>query len=458
MALEFFCSICHLHHELPVLRSLPCGHTFCAPCIGRVIESGTGIDPETGRRRPLPLCPNCRAKFKASDPHPIYIDTSDPAASQAGPSTGASPRRPCHTDVVHRRIQLATQEVNRVGEDLRYQTVQKAVQEMEKVAELSDERRECLLTLVTAVAERWRGMLPMFSTIAAQRNEVIALKERLSTAEAQRDRAVAECKRANDIATRAVATTEQVNDALQQAKVENDVVKTRLEKLKEDHKEELEREQARMKGLYDSLNALKAKEVKQKAEIESLRAEARKHARQLREAAASQLISLEGDDDRPTENESQGLVVQPSRFQESLDEPAIWWLIGLTRSQAAYDLSGSQATVERLPMPGASRKRKGSEDDLVSLENERTRPTHRVPTPAARAAGNAVVSRLAPPQAPVFPSDWQLDRAQVKPADRQRPMKRSASAATLSPLALDHRGKPLKPVQVGTRKKFCRDS
>ncbi|KAI0369737.1 hypothetical protein BV20DRAFT_967391 [Pilatotrama ljubarskyi] len=398
-------------------------------------------DPATGRRRRFPLCPNCRAKFKPSDPHPIYIDTSDPAASQAGSSKDVpSPKKPappCHTDVVHRRIQLATQEVNRVGEDLRYQTVQKAVQEMEKVAELSDEKRECLLTLVTAVAARWRGMLPIFSTIANQRNEVLALKERLDAAEAQRDRAVAESRRADDIATRAVSMTEQVNHALQQAKGENEALKGRIEQLKQDHRKELEREQARLKGLYDSLNALKAKEAKQKAEIESLREEAKRHAAQLREAAESQLVSLEGEDGRPAGNQSQGLFVEPPHYQ------------------ASYDLSGSQATIERLP--GTSRKRKGSEDDLLLLEAERATASHRVPRPPAQ-AGSKAVSRLAVPQAPVFPSDWQLDRAQVKPADKQRPVKRTASAATLSPLALDHRGRPLKPVQVGSRKKFCRDS
>lgn len=121
-----------------------------------------------------------------------------------------------------------------------------------------------------------------------------------------------------------------------------------------------------------------------------------------------------------------------------------------------YAWSGSQATFERL---GPARKRKGSEDDLALLDIERASSGYEDdPPPRAAPEPRKRSSRSVAPKAPLFSSDWQLPSAQVKQKGVQRTLQRSASANVPPPLALDRNGKPLKPVAVGSRKRFRVDS
>ncbi|OJT03303.1 hypothetical protein TRAPUB_6081 [Trametes pubescens] len=326
-------------------------------------------------------------------------------------------------------MKTATRVINLVEHDLRHQTVQKAALEMEKVVELSDGQQECLLSLLATVATRWRGMLPVFSTVANQRNELLELQERQRRTERERDAAVTATSRAEQIATEAVRTTEQVHEALQAAKTEVETLQQASVRSNEAYKEDLAAKQKRIDWLFASLNAFKAKEAKQKAEIEELR-EKVQEATRLREAAESQLVDLEVDYEPVNE---QSLVVLPDD------------------SQAAFDLSGSQATFERLP--GTTRKRKGSEDDLAWCDAEQASDLDDQP-PRAAPTARKQMSKAAKPKAPLFQSDWHLPSGQVQPKGARRMLQRSTSANTSFPIALDQSGKPLKPVQVGSRKRM----
>ncbi|KAH9893212.1 hypothetical protein C8Q73DRAFT_696090 [Cubamyces lactineus] len=423
----FLCSICQDHYACDKLRCLPCGHTFCASCIDRCFQVATN-----NRRRTCP-CPTCRTSFRASDPHPIYLDAGD-SLSQAGPSNGQAGGRPCHTHVAHQRIQAAIREVNKIEKDLRHQTVQKAAQEIDKAAEFMDSEQDCLLDLVTAVAARWRGMLPTFAQLAEKRNEVLALKERLRETEAARKAAVSETAKAEEIAANAVHTTEVVHKALGETKGEMEALRSKLERLEESHKAELDAKQQVLSRLHDTLKALKDKESKQKEEIERLRKEVQCNAELVREARQIQ---------------SQGIPPEPD---VALDDQAFI----SPESQTSYSQwVGSEATYERVPV-NASRKRKGSEDELVVLGDDEELPDeaqhrrHRVSsTSLPKRSAGLPVSRAAAPQPPTFTSDWGLERPQ------QKKLKGSNAPITPTfPIVLDRKGRPLKIVQVGSNRKF----
>lgn len=102
-------------------------------------------------------------------------------------------------------------------------------------------------------------MLPVFSTVADQRNQLLAQQERQRRTERERDTAVAATSRAEQIATEAVRTTEQVHGALQAAKTEVETLQRTVERTIEAYKEELAAKQERIDRLFTSLNALKAK-------------------------------------------------------------------------------------------------------------------------------------------------------------------------------------------------------
>ncbi|OSD05346.1 hypothetical protein PYCCODRAFT_1432505 [Trametes coccinea BRFM310] len=414
----YLCSICQDHHSLEHLRCLPCGHTYCATCIQCCLRS----------HRSFP-CPSCRRPFKERDPHPIYVDTGD--FDSQPESSNSNRSQPCHTVIVHQRIQRATEEVKRVEHDLRRQTVQKAAQEIDKIAELSDGKQDCLLDLLTAVAARWRGMLPVLSQIAEQRSEIMALKDRLKATEVARDEAIAQSAKAEEIAASAVQTTEFVHRALGEVKTEVVRLGNRIEDLQLTHKRELDDKEKVLSRLYDTLKALKEKEAKQKQEIEKLREQAKASAELQIERAASQLHNLDTDGYMLTGLDERGA----QELQIDNIEPRF------------SRLEGSQATFERVSA-NSSRKRKGSEDDLFVLE-ENERPgddVTRHPVGTSQSKRRAVSSRSAEASAPTFKSDWEWRNLAAND--------KAKTSTPALPLKLDRMGRPLKPVLCGSRMKF----
>ncbi|KAI0630810.1 hypothetical protein C8Q77DRAFT_1135342 [Trametes polyzona] len=428
----FSCSICQELYRLEKLRCLPCGHTFCDECVTRLVEVSRQDARSRARARPpLPTCPSCRKPFKSSDPHPIYIDLADPESQDAAPAPA-----PCHAEVVHTRIQRATEEVELVERDPRYQTVQKAVRGVENVAALFEGQQECLLGLLSAVAARWRGMSTAHES---QKRELAKVREQLMKVEDERDGAVAATSRAEKIAMEAVQTTEHAHKAFRDSQSEVAALRDQVERLKREHQKELDDKRERLKRLFASLDALKEKEAKQKKEIERLRAEAEESAELLRSSAAEQLISLEVEDDFD---------------QQGSGAPS-------EGAQRTYDMSGSQATFERLPDPGASRKRKGSEEDLpvndAGWESEREEATSRAYHGPPQQQHHKRVLKPAVPKPSAFTSDWKLSSEQLKLKGAPRTLQRCASATSF-PIKMDPSGKPLKPVHAGSRKRLRKDT
>ena len=119
--------------EDSVLRLNDTGHTNCATCLGRYLQT-------TKATRGTYPCPHCRKPFKANQPHQLFLEEAE-SSTQAG---GRSGEGVCHTDPFHRQVASAMREATRLEHDQRRQTVQKAAKEMQKVTELMS-GRDCLL-------------------------------------------------------------------------------------------------------------------------------------------------------------------------------------------------------------------------------------------------------------------------------------------------------------------------
>ncbi|KAI0641953.1 hypothetical protein C8Q79DRAFT_264345 [Trametes meyenii] len=414
----FLCSICHDQYRAERLRCLPCGHTFCAACIKSFVEINARAENNRRRAASKFACPSCREPFREKDPHPVYLDTEDPNS----PEDESAPQQ-CHPDAVHRRVEVALREVKRVEDDLRHQTVQRAAQEIEKVAELSGDGPECMLGLLAAVAGRWRGMLSLFTTIAEERNEVIRLKAQLRETEAARDAAVGATSRVEQATARVLETAEKAHQALATAREETRTKQKLIEQMELAHQEVLKEKDEKISSFFDRLNALKKREGEQKREIEKLRAEARSNADRIRDLTASQPAFLDIDESGPSSSKA-----------------------GPSSERMDIVLEDSQATFERIPT--SSHKRRGSEDDLVVLDpgmpsqydSPPPSPIPERPEPSARTTA---------PRPPVFNTDWNFSR----PKNNGK-AKVPAPPNPSCPIALDRRGKPLKPVQSGSRKRL----
>ncbi|KAI0675533.1 hypothetical protein C8Q78DRAFT_1074548 [Trametes maxima] len=320
-------------------------------------------------------------------------------------------------------MEVALREVKRVENDLRHQTVQRAAQEIERVVELNGDGPECMLGLLTAVAGRWRGMLTLFTTIAEERNEVMRLRAQLRDTQTERDAAVDETSRVERATAGVIEAAEKAHQALAAAKEEARTKQKLIEEMELAHREVLKEKDEKISRFFDRLNALKKREGEQKKEIEKLRAEARSNADRIRDLTASQPSYMEGCE------------VDLPDFEA-----------GPSTERMDIVLEDSQAAFERIPP--LSRKRKGSEDDLVVLDPG-IPSQYDSPPPSPISKRPQPPARTTVPRQPVFNTDWNFPRPKNN-GKAKVPTPPNPSC----PIALDRHGKPLKPVQSGSRKRF----
>ncbi|KAI0694562.1 hypothetical protein C8T65DRAFT_833403 [Cerioporus squamosus] len=297
---------------------------------------------------------------------------------------------------------------------------------MEKVTELMS-GRDCLLGLLAAVAARWRGMLPLFNTIAKQRADIALLRRQLQEAKE-------EAKTAERVAEDAVMEAEKTLPTLRSTQRELREAKIRLNQLEQTmvtradkHKAELEDKSQEVSRLHDQLRALKAQELKQKQEIRKLREEAKPRTRHLQIAA------------------SRDTKYFADRSQSELE------LLAPTSNR----VSGYFQALEHTRHTPRKRKRSEDEDESLSSDFDPD-PMLCMRNSSSPQAKDAPVLQRAPPvvKALSFASDWQLPSQQVKRSkSSSRVLQRPASSTNPFGLQLDAKGKPLAPVQTGSRRR-----
>ncbi|RDX54055.1 hypothetical protein OH76DRAFT_1060029 [Lentinus brumalis] len=411
------CSICQDIHAIADIRSLPCGHTYCATCIPAYLAA-------TRATRGKYPCPQCRAPFKNSEPHPIFLDHGD-SASQAG---GRSAEPVCHSGPFHRQVASALREVTRVEEDQRAQTVQRAAQEMEKVTELMS-GRDCLLGLLTAVAARWRGILPLFSTIAKQRADIAHLRGQLQEAREQTKRAERVAEEAVKEAEKTLPTLQSTQKELLEAKITLQQLKKTMISQADEHKTELEANKQHVSRLHDQLHALKL----------HVRHNNKEEIRKLREEAKPKICHLQAAASRETK-------ALANRTQSELE----------VLSPRTNRISAHSQVSEYTSSTMRKRKRSRDDDELLSSDEDPDSLLYITHTLSPRAKDAPAPQRPPPVVKPLsFSADpWQLPSQQVnRSKSGSRALQRPASSTNPLGLLLDAKGKPLAPVQTGSRRR-----
>ncbi|TFK81558.1 hypothetical protein K466DRAFT_667046 [Polyporus arcularius HHB13444] len=254
---EYLCIICLGNYAIADLRSLPCGHTICAPC----------IESYKTPKRDEYNCPCCSAPFEAYQPHRIFLVNGDIDTQDATESSGTV----CHIRAFHLKVASAIREVRSVEDDRGPHTVQRAAETLEKVAGLED-GGDCLLgLLLSTVAGNWRGMLPLFSTNAAQLKKIADLRAQLKEAETN-------VTKAEQTADKALGASEQLLPTLQETNTRLATLEEDMVRQSERHMAELAQRVEAMKTLHDQLHVLEARERKHKAIIQKLRQETKAQA------------------------------------------------------------------------------------------------------------------------------------------------------------------------------------
>ncbi|PIL24764.1 hypothetical protein GSI_12650 [Ganoderma sinense ZZ0214-1] len=380
-------------------------------------------------------CPQCRAKFKATQLHSIFLDLADSASQPQHPVASGSSQPACHSEGLHCQVAKALRHVNEVEEDQRFPTVQRAAKEMEGVCELmdSDKRRDCMLDLLTAVAAQWRGMLPVFTSLSEQRAELSKLKNELHKAKKKIASAEETARQAIESSERTMPTLRKTQEERDLAKRERDSLSDELTRKAGEHTAEMQRQREEVERTRDQLRALKAQEKKQKQEIKKLREKNRETSRLLVSAAKRQTPALNDPQD--------DLDILPPSETNSLEFELI-----LPDEDAYHDPAFDAKTSRK-------RRRPEADDGIPNFASETI--LHSPP----RSPRQAQYREPLAVKAPVFGSDWNLANRHIPRNSRPRKASESTPQSLTNssagfPIKLDEKGRPKGTVQNGLRKKL----
>ena len=109
-----------------------------------------------------------------------------------------------------------------------------------------------------AVAARWQGMLPVFTSLSRQRSDIARLEDELI--HAQRDKAHAEnvAHHAIEASERAMPALNKAKEELAQAQYGLETLKKEMQEKTEVHRAEMEKQRDVVRRLHTQLQALKA--------------------------------------------------------------------------------------------------------------------------------------------------------------------------------------------------------
>ncbi|GBE89523.1 hypothetical protein SCP_1601850 [Sparassis crispa] len=405
--MQSHCTICLENHPIDVFRFLPCGHGFC-------VESLTGyVGNNAGPRAPKKTCPICRDLFRLHDVHPIYLVTDHAPSPQGQPNiTSDTTDYAEHHQV--RYSKAALKQANHVARAIREVDATKVSAEqvrelgtkVEKVAGGLGGGSSHVETLLSAIADFWKRIVPVVATASEQEKELKALGEERRAIEVENRRLRDEADKARQLASQAVDTADQAHHEVVRWREENDKLGKRFTEKQTEHSESLATKAQEISDLKDKLLAHKKKEQQRIEKINKLKEQVEEQdsiIEDLRRAAVR----------TPVKPQRQFLL-DPSQFS-------------------------SRSTQESIYIAPYTDENIDSEFDLgleyVDLASPRPLPSLFLDVP------DTTISA----QRPKFASDWTLD----PPRKRKR-----ENSATTFPIQVDAKGQVKGIVQLGSRQRL----
>ncbi|KAF9459340.1 hypothetical protein BDZ94DRAFT_1268414 [Collybia nuda] len=177
-----YCQICINRYPLPEFLFFRCGHGFCISCIGSLFRERYKIS-----------CPNCRVLVTRQDARAIFIDVVEPKVSAA-------------TAVV--------EGLNEMGGNSKLVIVRKAEEKFGKTAGSLKVDEDTAAMLLHAVSDFKERIIPVFTKVEAQMEEIISLRRDLHAAWHEKEQLEARYQEVRKVETDVQEMKESVFQAL----------------------------------------------------------------------------------------------------------------------------------------------------------------------------------------------------------------------------------------------------
>ncbi|KAJ7491993.1 hypothetical protein FB451DRAFT_1216557 [Mycena latifolia] len=140
------CHVCWSDLPIGEFRRLECGHCFCIKCIDGV------------HRMARATCPECRAPIEPGAPQPIYLDIVVPKPLESVVADG----------------------INRMDQNSKLVSVKTAARKLKQVADQQRVDARALETLLAAIEDFRERIVPLYTKVRSQENEILTLKTQLA--------------------------------------------------------------------------------------------------------------------------------------------------------------------------------------------------------------------------------------------------------------------------------------
>ncbi|KAF8475173.1 hypothetical protein DFH94DRAFT_114831 [Russula ochroleuca] len=391
------CPICLNSFTFELIRSLPCGHTYCSSCVDKLIDDA-------------PTCPECRYEFEFDEVRRLFIK---PSASNNSSGSQAASRSDDQDGFIKQAKHIARR-LQKLNATSSAQSVKTAADVIEHVAII--QCKEAQEIIWNAVREFWLRLVVDFEQMDQCRNEKSSLQRRIAVLEEFRGR----CSGLQLEVEQQRSQAQVYADRLEDKSREIERLTEALRNVDDDVKQERERK--------DVLIArLRASEVKHRAQVKQLKVELKS-----RDEASSR---------RQLEEES--LIIEPGEaYNEARSHRLDVYNEGppnSKRRKLSPELSIPADGSDNLSSPGDLSdhwpKIVTSPPELQIQPRERTGPTHQSAQPDSGLVQPS-------PQRPKFGSDWNFSQ--------QRPCRKSTGNSDL-PYPLDAQGRPQGLLKLGSR-------
>ncbi|KZT69309.1 hypothetical protein DAEQUDRAFT_273168 [Daedalea quercina L-15889] len=399
-----YCGICLDNHALPDFKILHCGHAFCANSLDRLQRRNQSM----GR---LCECPLCRMPFMEDEIIPIYLQLKDPAGEAS--QTGADGEgQQIYSSAVLKQAKYVGTKMKEISANSSADTVKRSAKELKKVADGMDGGSCVVKGLLSSIVEFMERISSVYAKLATQKKEINDLHSLVQ--DAQEDKLYID-----DQMRKAEQDRKSALEAADTAQKQYRIVKKELEDARGELRNREKQYIARMSErageitkLQATLRAHKEKEGKQQEKINNLKDQLK--AQQVATSHAR------------------------SAFQTPVPSRAVGHYTHSPSRAAHLEYSEPRDDVSEV---------EGSE--LGCLDPEHDPP----PLPALLPTPPDDIIEF-PPLQPKFMATWN-----IQPANKGKRKRILSSGVEPNPprkqfpIALDDRGRPKGPVQLGSRRR-----
>ncbi|KAI0272549.1 hypothetical protein BC834DRAFT_352488 [Gloeopeniophorella convolvens] len=399
------CTICTDPHDFAEMRSLPCGHTYCGPCIDSWCRRTEEEDMEL-------TCPECRREFEPGELRKLFLTLFTSSGLASPPAEVLNIDALSAEEPALARAKTITTQLHALDGVPPPQSMIMAADALGGAAAIRSEEAQGLLW--TAVRQYLHKLTPRtMEEHQALREQIHAVTNRLACIEQtvhRTQRQLGEIGTHNDHLTMELQREREKEKASVLEGEISQLTET-IQTIKDTHEQDRQRERG-------ALARLKARETKLSAQVKELQRKLR--SRQL------------GAAQRDSQPEGESLVVETDIVHQGV------------RSHRLEVYNANPGPSKRRRVTPEAVIHDDNLDDFDGLSGPSSLPSPSLPEPQTPPPDDfAEIPPEDSPKRPQFGSDWNL---------RQDPLRRLArSRSDGLPFPVDAHGRPKGLLQGGSR-------